>query len=184
MVGGDSCIFQLIPQFFKGGCVLFSLGLRLKQRDGTNIFSGFLIFRLGPLFQIPAQINGVNQHLPLLVPVIDDHWQLDHALGFQLHRVNIRDNVALLFGCSGQIQHKAGVEVCQHFQTEIGTGVVALVHNHQRIELIDDLKQGGFVSVLNGIFRLAQYFGKLRQIAVFLIGFQPLFAAATEGVVG
>ena len=105
-------------------------------------------------------------------------------LRFQLHRIHIGDDVALLFGGGGQIQHKAGIKVCQHFQTEIGTGMVALVHNYQRVQLIDDLKQGGFVSILDGIFRLTQHFGELRQIAVFLIGFQPLFAAATEGVIG
>ena len=63
MFGGDSRIFQLVPQFFKGGCVLLALGLRLKQGNGADVFPGFLIFRLGSFFQIPAQINGVNENL-------------------------------------------------------------------------------------------------------------------------
>ena len=63
MFGGDSRVFQLVPQFFKGGCVLLALGLRLKQGNGADVFPGFLIFRLGSFFQIPAQINGVNENL-------------------------------------------------------------------------------------------------------------------------
>ena len=98
MFVGDSRIFQIASQLFKGGCVPFTLGLRLKYGNGPDIFSDFLIFHLGPVFQIPAQIDGVNQHLRLLVPVIASHRQLDHALRFQLHCVHKGYDVALLFG--------------------------------------------------------------------------------------
>lgn len=49
--------------------------------------------------------------------------------------------------------------------------MVALVHDHQWIELVDDLKQRRFIRILNGVFRRAQHFGKGGKIAVLLIGF-------------
>ena len=62
--------------------------------------------------------------------------------------------------------------------------MVALVHNHQRVKLIDNLEQGGFVRLFNGVVGLAKHLGELRKIAVLLIGFQALLAAPTERIVG
>ena len=120
----------------------------------------------------------------MTVPVVDDHRQLDHVLALELHRVHIGDNIALLFRGSGQIQNKAGIEVLQHFKAEIRPGVVALVHNHQRVKLIDNLEQGGFVRLFNGAVGLAKHLGELGKIAVLLIGFQALLAAPTERIIG
>lgn len=61
---------------------------------------------------------------------------------------------------------------------------MTLVHDHQRVELIDDLKQRRLVRLLDGIFRRTQRLGKGGKVAVFLIGFQALLAPATEGIVG
>ena len=61
---------------------------------------------------------------------------------------------------------------------------MALVHDHQRVELIDDLKQRRLVRFLDWIFRCAQHLGKGGKVAVLLIGFQSLLAPPTEGIVG
>ena len=180
----DASVHQLVPQFFKGGSVLLAFWLCLEQGDGANILTCFCIFRTGKFFQLIPQINRVNQHIGLTVPVVDDHRQLDHVLALELHRVHIGDNVALLFRGSGQIQYEAGIEVFQHFKAEIRPGVVALVHNDKRVKLIDNLEQGGFVRFLNGAVGLAKHLGKLGKIAVLLIGFQALLAAPTERIVG
>lgn len=66
---------------------------------------------------------------------------------------------------------KQGVKIGEHFYTQLGSGMVALVHDHQWIELVDDLKQRRFIRILNGVFRRAQHFGKGGKIAVLLIGF-------------
>ena len=62
--------------------------------------------------------------------------------------------------------------------------MVTFIHDHQGGELVDDLKQGGLVRLFNGEFRFAQRLGEGLQVAVLLIGFQPLFAPAPEGVIG
>ena len=98
--------------------------------------------------------------------------------------VHIGDDIALLFRCGGQVQHETGVEVFQHFQAQFRAGVVTFIHDHQGRELVDDLKQGGLVRLFNGKFRLAQRLGEGLQVAVLLVGFQPLFAPAPEGVIG
>ncbi|EJX00379.1 hypothetical protein EVA_11514 [gut metagenome] len=49
--------------------------------------------------------------------------------------------------------------------------------------MIDDLEEGGFIRFWDRLFRSAQYLCKLRQIAVFLIGFQTFFITAAEGIV-
>ena len=184
LLSGDSLVHQLIPQFFKGGCVLLAFWLRLKQRNRTDIFARLGVLRICNFFQLVPQVNRVNQHLGLAVPVVDDHGQLDHVFVFQLHRVHIGDDIALFFRCGGQIQHKAGIEVFQHFKAQFRPGMVALVHDDKRVKLVDDLKQGGFVRFFNGAVGLAQHLCKRGKIAVLLIGFQDLFAAPTEGVVG
>ena len=105
-------------------------------------------------------------------------------LRLKLHRVHIGDDVASLFGGGGQIQHKAGVEVGEHLNAQLRPGVVALVHDHQRVELIDNLKQRRLVRLLDGIFRRAQHLGKGGKVAVLLIGFQALLAPPAKGIVG
>ena len=62
--------------------------------------------------------------------------------------------------------------------------MVTFIHDHQGGELVDDLKQGGLVRLFNGEFRFAQRLGEGLQVAVLLIGFQPLFAPAPKGVIG
>ena len=106
--------------------LLLALRLCLKQRDRTDIFARLGVLRICNFFQLVPQVNRVNQHLGLAVPVVDDHGQLDHVFVFQLHRVHIGD----------------------------------------------------------GAVGLAQHLCKRGKIAVLLIGFQDLFAAPTEGVVG
>ena len=103
---------------------------------------------------------------------------------FKLHRVHIGDDIALLFRCGGQIQHKAGIEVFQHFKAQFRTGMVALVHDDKRVKLVDNLEQGGFVRFFNGAVRLAQHLCKRGKVAVLLIGFQDLLAAPAEGIIG
>ena len=180
----DASVHQLVPQFFKGGSVLLAFWLCLEQGDGANIFARFGILRICKFFQLISQINSVNQHIGLTVPVVNNHGQLDHVLALELHRVHIGDNVALLFRRSGQIQYEAGIEVFQHFKAEIRPGVVALVHNHQRVKLVDNLEQGCFIRLFNGVVWLAKHLGKLGKIAVLLIGFQALLAAPTERIIG
>ena len=116
LLSGDSLVHQLIPQFFKGGCVLLTLRLCLKQRDRTDIFARLVVLRICDFFQLVPQVDCINQHLGLAIPVVDDHRQLYHVFVFQLHRVHIGDNIALFFRRGGQIQHKAGIEVFQHFK--------------------------------------------------------------------
>ena len=84
----------------------------------------------------------------------------------------------------GQVQHKARIEIRQHFPAQIRTGVVALVHDDKRVKLIDDLEQGGFVRALNGAVRFSQYFGELREVAVFLKCLAPVLSAGAERIVG
>ena len=76
----DASVHQLIPQLFKGGSVLLAFWLCLEQRDGANILACFGILPTGKFFQLIPQINRVNQHIGLTVPVVDDHRQLDHVL--------------------------------------------------------------------------------------------------------
>ena len=51
-------------------------------------------------------------------------------------------------------------------------------------KLIDDLEQGGFVRALNGAVRFSQYFGELREVAVFLKRLTPVLSAGAERIVG
>ena len=184
LLGWNPGVHQLVPQFFKGCRVLLALRLCLKQRDRTDIFARLGVLRACDFFQFVPQVDCVNQHLGLAVPVIDNHGQLDHVFVFQLHRVHIGNDIALLFRRGGQIQHKAGIEVFQHFKAQFRPGMVALVHDDKRVKLIDNLEQGGFVRFLNGAVGLAKHLGKLGKIAVFLIGFQALLAASTERIIG
>ena len=184
LLGGNPGVHQLVPQLFKGGRVLLALRLCLKQRDRTDIFARPVIFRICDFFQFVPQVDCINQHFGLAVPVIDDNGQLYHVFVFQLHCVHIGDDIALLFRRSGQIQHKARVEVFQHFKAQFRPGMVALIHNDKRVKLIDNLEQGGFVRFFNGAVRLAQHLCKLGKVAVLLIGFQDLLAATTERIVG
>ena len=140
LFSGNTGVHQLVPQLFKGGRVLLALRLRLKQRDRTDIFARLGVLRICNFFQLVPQVNCVNQHLGLAVPVIDDHGQLYHVFVFQLHRVHIGDDIALLFRRGGQIQHKAGVEVFQHFKAQFRPGMVALVHDDKRVKLVDNLE--------------------------------------------
>ena len=184
MLGGDSLVHQLVPQFFKGCRVLLALRLCLKQRDRTDIFARLGVLRICNFFQFVPQVNRVNQHLRLAVPVIDDHGQFDHVFVFQLHRVHIGNDIALLFRRGGQVQHKAGIEVFQHFKAQFRPGMVALIHDDKRVKLVDNLEQGSFVRFFNGAVGLAQHLCKRGKIAVLLIGFQDLLAAPTERIVG
>ena len=184
MFGGNPGVHQLRPQLFKSGRILLALWLGLEQGDGTDVFSAILIFCRSDFFQPVPKGDCIHQHFGLTVPVIDDHRQLNHVLRLELHRVHIGDDVAALLGGGGQIQHKAGVEIGEHFNAQLRPGVMALVHNHQRVELVDNLKQCRLVRLLNGILRCAQHPGKGGKVAVLLIGFQALLAPATEGIVG
>ncbi len=184
LLGGNPGIHQLVPQFFKGGRILLAFRLCLKQRDWTDIFARLGVLRICDFFQLVPQVDCINQHLGLAVPVIDDHGQFDHVFVFQLHRVHIGDDIALLFRRGGQIQHKAGIEVFQHFKAQFRPGMVALVHDDKRVKLVDNLEQGGFVRFFNGAVGLAQHLCKLGKVAVLLIGFQDLLAAPTERIVG
>ena len=184
MLGGNPGVHQFVPQFFKGGRVLLAFRLCLKQRDRADIFPRLGVLRACDFFQFVPQVDRVNQYLGLAVPVIDDHGQLYHVFVFQLHRVHIGDDIALLFRRGGQIQHKAGIEVFQHFKAQFRPGMVALVHDDKRVKLVDDLEQCGFVRFFNGAVGLAQHLCKLGKIAVLLIGFQDLLAAPTERIVG
>ena len=89
-------IHQLVPQFFKGGRVLLAFRLCLKQRDWTDIFARLGVLRICDFFQLVPQVDCINQHLGLAVPVIDDHGQFDHVFVFQLHRVHIGDDLSLI----------------------------------------------------------------------------------------
>ena len=108
----------------------------------------------------------------------------NHVFVFQLHSVHIGDDIALLFRRGGQIQHKAGIEVFQHFKAQFRPDMVALVHDDKRVKLVDNLEQGGFVRFFNGAVGFAQHLCKLGKIAVLLIGFQDLLAAPTERIIG
>ena len=184
MLGGNPGVHQFVPQFFKGGRVLLAFRLCLKQRDRADIFPRLSVLRACDFFQFVPQVDRVNQYLGLAVPVIDDHGQLYHVFVFQLHRVHIGDDIALLFRRGGQIQHKAGIEVFQHFKAQFRPGMVALVHDDKRVKLVDDLEQCGFIRFFNGAVGLTQHLCKLGKVAVLLIGFQDLLAAPTERIVG
>ena len=135
--------------------MLLAFRLCLKQRDRADIFPRLGVLRACDFFQFVPQVDRVNQYLGLAVPVIDDHGQLYHVFVFQLHRVHIGDDIALLFRRGGQIQHKAGIEVFQHFKAQFRPGMVALVHDDKRVKLVDNLEQGGFVRALNGAVRFS-----------------------------
>ena len=118
MFGGNPSVHQFRPQLFKSGRVLLTLWLCLKQGNGANILSAVLIFRRSDFFQLVPQVNRIHQHFGLTAPVVNDHRQLDHVLRLELHRVHIGDDVAALLGGSGQIQHKAGVKIGEHLNTQ------------------------------------------------------------------
>ena len=82
LLGGNPGVHQLVPQFFKGGRILFALRLCLKQRDRTNIFPRLGVLRICNFFQLVPQVDCINQHLGLTVPVIDDNRQLYHVFVF------------------------------------------------------------------------------------------------------
>ena len=140
LLSGNPGVHQLVPQFFKSCRVLLALRLCLKQRDWTNIFPRLGVLRICNFFQLVPQVDCINQHLGLTVPVIDDNRQLYHVFVFKLHRVHIGDDIALLFRRGGQIQHKARIEIFQHFKAQFRPGMVALIHNDKRVKLIDNLE--------------------------------------------
>ena len=57
LLGGDSLVHQLVPQFFKGGRVLFALRLCLKQRDRTDIFTCLGVLCICDFFQFVPQVD-------------------------------------------------------------------------------------------------------------------------------
>ena len=101
LLGRNTGVHKFVPQLFKGGRVLLAFWLCLEQCDRTDIFARLGVLRACDFFQFVPQVDCINQHLGLAVPVIDDHGQLYHVLVFQLHRVHIGDDIALLFRRGG-----------------------------------------------------------------------------------
>ena len=61
---------------------------------------------------------------------------------------------------------------------------MTLVHDHKRIELVDDLKERRLIRVFNGAVRFAQYLCKLSKIAVFLKRLPSFLFAGAERIIG
>ena len=178
--GGNADAHKPCPEFFKGGAVLLALGLSLEQDNGPDVR---LLFPRLFLQRVP-QVDSVRQHLLDPVPVVDDDRQLHHVLPFELHGVHIGDDVAFFPGRGGQVQHKAGVEIPQHLQAQLASGVVAFIHHNHGIQKADDLDQRRLVGVRQQEVRVLHPLGKARQIPVLLIRLAALLFAGTEGVVG
>ncbi len=62
--------------------------------------------------------------------------------------------------------------------------MVALVHNHQGRELVDNLEKRGIIRLFDGLLGFAQGLCHGRQAAVLPVGFQGLIAAAPERIIG
>ena len=167
----------------KGGSVLFALGLCLKQHDGADVAAAVAVFCHSLRFQNALHLDGVVQHIQLVVAVHYEHRQLDHVLPAQMNGIHNGDQVAFLGGSSGQVQHKTGVEVPEHLLAQGTAGMVTLIHDHHRTKLVDDLQQGGGVGILHWVGGSAQSLRQLRQTAVLLPCLELLFFAP-EGIVG
>ena len=173
---------QALAQFFKGRCIFCALGLRLKQHDGANVAATLFVGIFCVNFQCPLHLDGIMQHILLAVAIHHDDRQLDHVLAFQVNRIHNGDDVAFLSGRCRQIQHKAGIEVLQHLLAWVTARMVAFVHNDQRMQLINDLHQGGRVGIFQRHIRFAQCICQRNKAAVLLLGLEPLLLA-TERIV-
>ena len=171
-----------MAQFFKGRCIFCALGLRLKQHDGANVAAALFVGIFCVNFQCPLHLDGIMQHILLAVAVHHNDRQLDHVLAFQVNRIHNGDDVAFLSGRCRQIQHKAGIEVLQHLLAWVTARMVAFVHNDQRMQLINDLHQGGRVGIFQRHIRFAQCICQRNKAAVLLLGLEPLLLA-TERIV-
>ena len=197
------CIFQLIDvgglngnllcryavfhkdgaYLLKGGSVLFALGLCLKQYDRADVAAAVAVFSHSLRLQNALHLDSIVQHIQLIVAVHYEHRQLDHVLLTQMNGIHNGDQIAFFGGGSGQVQHKAGVEISEHLLTQGAAGMVALVHDHHRAKLVDDLQQGGGVGIFHRMGGSAQSLRQLRQTAVLLPCLELLFFAP-EGIVG
>ena len=116
---GNAAVHQRFLYFFVCGAVCIVAGLGLEQNDGTNIAPAGFLLPFGLSLQLSTNSDSIPIYIGLRLAVIDDDRQLDHVGLFQTCSVHKRDDVAFLFGGGGQVKHKAGIEVLQHFHAQI-----------------------------------------------------------------
>ena len=180
---GNAAIHQRFLDFFICGAIRIVAGLCLEQNDGTNIAPAGFLLPFGLCLQLGTNGDSIPIYICLRLTVIDNDRQLDHVGLFQPCSVHKRDDVAFLLGCGGQVKHKAGIEVLQHFHAQIRSGMVALIHDDHRIQIADHLNQCRLIGVSQQNGRIIHPLCKLGQITVLLIGFAPLLFAGAEGII-
>ena len=104
---------------------------------------------------------------------------------FQCPGIHIGKNVAVFPGCCRQVQDKRGVQIVQHFHAEVRPGIVAFVHNHNRLQMAQYLNQRRIRGICQKRFRVLEKFRKTIQIPVFLIDLAHvlLLAVNAQGAV-
>ena len=180
---GNTEIHQLLFDFVKGRAFSTHFRLCLEQYDRTDISAGLLLFLDSRGFQFHANTDSIAEHIGLRFAVIYDNGKLYHIFFLQRGRINERYNVATFFRCSGEIQHKAWIEIIKHLNTQIRCCVVTFVNDNHGVELTHYLNQRRFIGIFQQNLGVGIIFCKCGEIAVLLICLAPVLFTRAEGII-
>ena len=99
---------------------------------------------------------------------------------FQRPGIHIGKNVAVFPGRCRQVQDKGGIQIIQHFHAEVRPGIVAFVHDHNRLQMAQYLNQRRVRSVCQKRFRIFEKFCETIEISVFLIDLAHILLLAVN----
>ena len=180
---GNAEIHQLLFDLIKGRAFRTHFRLCLKQYDRTDISTRLLLFLDCGGFQLHTNADCIAEYVSLCFAVIYDNGKLYHIFFLQRGRINERYNVATFFRCSGEIQHKAWIEIIKHLNTQIRCCMVTFVNDNHGVELTHYLNQRRFIGIFQQNLGVGIIFCKCGEIAVFLICFTTFLFACAEGII-
>ena len=104
---------------------------------------------------------------------------------FQVTGIHIGNDIAVLPGSSRQVQHKGGVQIVQHFYTELRFRIVAFVNHNHRFQMPQHLNQRGVRRIGKQSVPILEELRKTEQISVFLVYLAhiPVSAVNAQGTV-
>ena len=171
--------------FVKCLAVLACFRLRLEQYDGTDVLAALLRRRRRLPLDAAAKLDGVLYHALPGGAVVNHDGQLHHVFLFQLSGVYIADDVAVAPRRGGQVEHKGRIQIVEHFHAQIGTGVMAFIHDDHGRQMAQHLNERRVrrISQQHGI--VVEILGKGKQVAVLLIDLANILflAVHTQGII-
>ena len=129
-----------------------------------------------------AQIDSVINHFLLTRTVIDHNGQLHHVFPLQFPGVHDRDDIAVLFRCSGQIQYKRRIQIADHLHAQFALGVMTFIDNDDWRLLIQHLGQRVFRYVSDHGFPMLIGGHERLQGSIFLISFPAFLPLGAKAI--